>query len=521
MTTITKTTGALPTVTITKEEYPDWGDYVGSVPFTLAASDSFDRANGGLGSTDGAGTDGVTGGSGKVWTAQWGTWAIATNTARATALDGGSAFAIATIDTGETDGVIMSKANAVSSLTVAHVVRFVDVDNQVQVRMNQAGAWNVRQIIGGGSGSVLLSGSGVSWVQGAELITRLDGLRLSIEYNGEYLGSIEINVAFASSTIFGMLLNAASSVVNFEEWHFIKLPVYESRNGASVVKANVGEYLITTPMIGDLTRCAEWAMRQEKLTVAGYAFTSNVRRIYDLSLVTVSTGAKEVLQSGGNGWESAQTIGADADVVGDYGFFGTVHQSEQSQSFAISATTHTISRWNRYYSPVTILQTINTIYPADKATTIGTTTLQHLFTSTGLWLTRSHTYEAGYKLYSAYGAMMPFNTAASVIDRYQVGTEDAAAIAADGATKNLGTLATIFRAWLDGGDFTLVMQLPTGGPENTLGYTNAPDYAGWMSDNATTPQKFYANYVDTTFGDRITAATSAHTVRYYIENGTP
>jgi len=54
-----------------------------------------------------------------------------------------------------------------------------------------------------------------------------------------------------------------------------------------------------------------------------------------------------------------------------------------------------------------------------------------------------------------------------------------------------------------------------------VGYTYGPDFGGWFSDNATAPQKFYANYVDTTFGDAITAVSSAHAANYTIRNGTP
>ena len=515
MTTVTRSSILVPVIT---RRSGDSGDYVGSVDFTLPASDSFVRSNGALGNTDGAGTDGVTGGSGVAWTDSLGTWVINSNTAACSALDGG--LAIATLETGVTDGVVMSKPNAIAGLTVANVVRYIDNSNYVRAQINQVGQWAIYQTIAGTPTS-LLGGSGVSFSTGTELVTTVMGRRVSVEYNGVYLGSVAISDTFDAATKAGILQNSTSGSVNFAEWHFIKLPAYEARIGASVVKMNTGEYLVTTPVEGDLTRCAEWDIRQEKTIVAGYAFTSNVRRIYALNLVTVATGAKEVLQFGGSGWESAQIIGADADVVGDYGYFGSIHQSEQLQTFSIAAQPHTISRWYRYYAPVKIDQTMNTIYPADAATTIGTTTMRHYFSGVGFRLTRSHTYSAGYKLYGAYGAMMPFNTTAGVMDRYQVGTEDAAAIAADGNPKNSGTLAEVFKAWLNGGDFTLQMTLPTGGPEETTGYTNGPDNAGWMSDSAVAPQKFYANYVDTNFADIITAAASSHSVHYKILNGTP
>lgn len=56
-----------------------------TVSFTLAASDSFNRAdNTVLGNTDGAGIDGVTGGSGLAWVNQVGTFEVTADVTRAT-----------------------------------------------------------------------------------------------------------------------------------------------------------------------------------------------------------------------------------------------------------------------------------------------------------------------------------------------------------------------------------------------------------------------------------------------------
>jgi hypothetical protein len=357
----------------------------------------------------------------------------------------------------------------------------------------------------------------VAYVADAELVVRLDGLRISMEYNGTYIGSATINVAFAAATSHGVYVNAAASTFNFDEWHFINLPSYASVQSPSIVQVLVGEYLITTPVRNDTTRFSEYDIRHEKTTVAGYAFTSNVRHLFGIDLVTIATGAKSTVGNG-QGWESAGLIGADADLVGDYGYFGSIHQSEQLQAFTLSLSgAASLPRWKRVYCRwIAIDQAINTIYPKDKTTVIGTTTMRHYFTGDTLSVMRLHTYSAGYQIYGWYAAMM--NVDNPYVDWYKVGDEAAAAMVLDDGAKNLGTETSYYRAWLNGGDFTVVMHLPTGGPDNSGDWSKSGNFKGWFKDNATSPQKFYANYVDSDFADRVAAVASQHTVQYWVEN---
>jgi hypothetical protein len=489
------------------------------VDFTLAGSDSFDRGDGAPGNTDGAGIDGVTGGSGLSWTDKVGTSGITSNRLRFTAVSGG--VGITVVDTGKTDGVVVGQAATAGANSIGLTLRYVDTSNYVHVYINTTDNITLREVIAG-SPTVLLTSS-CTYVADAEMVVRLDGRRVSIEYNGVYYGDATMNAAFDSSTLHGMWTNVAGSTINLNEWHFVNLPTYNTDARASLCKPLVGEYLLTAPVSGDSTRCAEWEVRQEKTNLGGGFFSpSDERIIMKLSLVTISSGAKSVITSDVNGssWEHAGLIGADADIEGDYGYFGSIHQNVNFQSISeIVLGIGTVARWKRYYSNrVQLTQTMDIIYPKDDTTDIGDVTMHHIVDSQGLMLKRSYTYAAGYKIYSWYGGMMPVTN--PNVDRYQVGTEAAAAMVLDDGAKNTGTEGTTYKSWLNGGDFTLVMTLPKGGPDDNGDWSNST-IKGWFSDNATSPQKFYVNYVEGTFANKITAATSSHTVRYRVENGTP
>lgn len=95
----------------------------------LVVSDSFNRANGALGSTDGAG--GVeTGGSGLAWQDSVGTWAISSNAAAASALSGG--VAIATVDAGTPNLLFSLRLLARAGGEIGMVLRYVDSSNYIR-----------------------------------------------------------------------------------------------------------------------------------------------------------------------------------------------------------------------------------------------------------------------------------------------------------------------------------------------------------------------------------------------------
>lgn len=476
-----------------------------TVLFSLAASDNFNRAS--LGSTNGAGIDGVTGGDGIPWVAQIGTWSITSNRARAATVV--SNVAIATVNTGQVNGVVCARLATVSATGL--VLRYIDSNNYVRAYIVSPNVLIVQTVAG--SPTTLLS-KAATYVADAEMVVTLDGLRLGIEYNGVYYGSVTINSVFASSTLHGMYVNAAGSTLNFDEWHFINPPTFLPLNQSSVLKLCSGEYMVTTPMIGDLTQCVEWEIRQEKLILGGYSFTSNVYHLHGAKLVTVASGLKSLLSTN-SGWESAGQIGASGDTEGNYGYFGSTHQSEQ----LVSVTLPNKSRWIRYYEPISFYQNINTIYPKDKVSVIGTTQIRHSFRSNGLTISRYHTYSAGYMIFNWYGAMLP--VAYPEMNRYQVGSAAAAAFTRDDGAKNLNTAAAVYRAWNIGGNFTFCMELPSGGPNDGGSWALAGNYKGWFKDNASGDGKFYANHADGTFAGRTNAVASSHTARYWVQNGIP
>lgn len=485
-----------------------------SYPFTLAASDSFNRTNGALGNTDGAGIDGVLGGSGIAWVDKIGTWSITSNAARATAVV--SNVGITVVNAGKTDGIICARPNSPVSASVGIIAHYIDADNHIRAYVTQTTLFVVQRV--GGVQTTLFQPA-ITYVANAELVVRLDGTRLSVEYNNTYINTTAIDASLIGSTLHGMFVSGAASTWNVSEWHFINLPVYQTKQRPGIVQCLVGEYLITTPNVGEITRCSEWDIRQEKAVLSGYAFTSNVRHLFGLNLVTIATGAK-VLLSNGVGWESAGQIGADADAIGDYGYFGTTHQSELLVLFSIYA--HgivTIPRWTRVYcNNIRIEQSMTTVYPKDKVTPIGTTVMHHFFNINGLTVKRSYTYSPGYKLLGWYGAMMPVSKPG--VDWYKVGDNAAAAFVGDDGAKNLNTQTSFYRSWKAGGDYTVVMYLPTGGPDDNADWSRSGGYKGWLKDNAVGP-KFYVNLVSGNAGEQVAAVASSHTTQYWIEFGTP
>lgn len=487
------------------------GQFLKVVPFTLSASDSFNRANGALGTTDGVGIDGIAGGSGLSWVEQVGTWGITSNRARANTVVANNA--IATVDTGKTDGVICAKITTSSAGGV--IARYVDANNYARVRVTTTSI-DVIQIIGGAS-TTLWSLASVVYIADADIVVRLDGNRISLEYNGEYYGSWALDVSLAASTLHGIYVNAAGSGLNISEWHFINLPEFQVIEHPSILQPLTGEYLITTPLRGESgVRCAEWDVRQEKVKISGYTWTSNTRHLFGLKLVTIANGSKVVL-SDGQGWEAAGSIGADADLEATYNYFGSIHQNEQCQSCVVSVRgMASVPRWKRVYcTSLTIDQNINTIYPADKTSVIGTTKMRHSFDSAGLRVNRTHTYQPGYKIYTFYGAMMPINN--PLLDTYQVGENASAVMVMDGNPKNLNTETSIFKSWAAGGNYRVVMSLPTGGPSDPADWSKAVGFKGWFKDNADGKGKHYVNFVSGNFADRVTAETSSHIVQYWVE----
>lgn len=148
-----------------------------------AASDSFNRSDGALGSTDGAGHAEANGGSGLVWAAQVGTWGIASNKAAASALAGG--LAIATFEAGSVDTLIES--DLVRSTGNAGIVaRYADSNNYLRAYHDGTNA--VLQQVVAGTPTTLITAA-ATYAANASIRLHTRGARGLLYYNDLYIGT--------------------------------------------------------------------------------------------------------------------------------------------------------------------------------------------------------------------------------------------------------------------------------------------------------------------------------------------
>ena len=126
------------------------------IPATLwqprpLASDSFVRADGALGNTDGLGhAEGATalgsGGSGLAWASSKGTWAVATGKAACSALS--DSVGIATVDINTADVYFEQVTVTRSAGNVGLVMRYVDVDNYIYAMWDGTNCSLVKRVAG-------------------------------------------------------------------------------------------------------------------------------------------------------------------------------------------------------------------------------------------------------------------------------------------------------------------------------------------------------------------------------------
>ncbi len=141
------------------------------------------------GSSDGLGhAEGIagglgSGGGGKAWMANVGTWGAAGGVASARALSGGRAIAIA--DSGKADLVISVNCTFLSG-TMSLIVRWVDENNHVQIRLTAANRQLVKVVAGV---ATTLSDSAYTYVAGAELRLVCQGDKFRTFYNNAAIGA--------------------------------------------------------------------------------------------------------------------------------------------------------------------------------------------------------------------------------------------------------------------------------------------------------------------------------------------
>jgi len=150
-------------------------------------SDSFNRADGALGTSDGAGhaeSTGVgSGGSGVAWTSSVGTVQVSSNKAMATALDGG--IAIATADVGTPHHWARAKLTRGTGI-VGVVLRYSDASNYVYCIHNGTNVQMVKVV--GGTPTTLVNAA-ATYSAGALLEAWMDSTKARVFYSGALIGT--------------------------------------------------------------------------------------------------------------------------------------------------------------------------------------------------------------------------------------------------------------------------------------------------------------------------------------------
>ncbi len=162
--------------------------------------DTFTRSNGALGNTETADPDSrpLTA---KAWTANQGTWAVATNKAAASALDGGS-VAIATYDAGAANVIHTAKLTR-SAANVGVVVRYVDSSNYV-IGYHDGTNAKLDKVVAGVTTNV--ASAAATYGAGNELRIICDGTSFQLFYNNVKIGSTGTisDAALQSPTLHGL-----------------------------------------------------------------------------------------------------------------------------------------------------------------------------------------------------------------------------------------------------------------------------------------------------------------------------
>lgn len=146
------------------------------------ASDSFNRADGAIGSTDGAGTP-ETGGSGLAWAADAGTFTIATNKAKASVLAGG--IAITTVAASSVNVMVEMEVTRAAG-DAGMILRYVDASNYVRAIHNGTNVQLVKVVAGT---PTTLINTAAAHVAGARLIVSADLTKFRVYYNNAFIGT--------------------------------------------------------------------------------------------------------------------------------------------------------------------------------------------------------------------------------------------------------------------------------------------------------------------------------------------
>lgn len=169
---------------------------------TPLVSDGFSAwgSSDGLGHAEGIAGGIGSGGNGKAWTANVGTWSASGGVAAASALSGG--VAVATVDSGKADGIVTAKLTR-SAGTAGIVLRWVDANNHVQARHTGTNAQLVKVVAGT---PTTLVDAAATYVAGAEIRLVVEGQTFRLFYNNASVGTEQTiaDAALASATLVGL-----------------------------------------------------------------------------------------------------------------------------------------------------------------------------------------------------------------------------------------------------------------------------------------------------------------------------
>jgi len=182
------------------------------LPIPLA-SDSFNRANGVLGNTDGSGHAEANGGNGLAWTDKIGTWAISTNNATCSATSG--SIGATTVYLGTGDAIISAELTR-SAGNVGLILRYTDSSNYAYAYHDGTNV-TMRQLVAGVDSAVVTAAAG-TYVAGSAIIATVSGAAVRLYYNNVLIGTGTLNSAL-TATSFGMYTtDTGNSIDNFIAW---------------------------------------------------------------------------------------------------------------------------------------------------------------------------------------------------------------------------------------------------------------------------------------------------------------
>lgn len=176
------------------------------------ASDSFNRSNGALGTTDGAGHAEANGGSGLAWTSQLGTWAISSNLATSSALDV-SGIGIATVPCG-TANVIAQATLTRAGNEVGVSMRYVDANNYLLAQHDGTNCQLVERV--GGINTTRITAAAA--LGAGAIVCVLDGANARLYLDSVLIGTYAALVN-TTATAHGMFTtNTGNSLDDFVVW---------------------------------------------------------------------------------------------------------------------------------------------------------------------------------------------------------------------------------------------------------------------------------------------------------------